>query len=40
MGAKDDGSGLQERMKVLVQLWKDGILSEAEFKTKMDRLVM
>jgi integrase len=39
-GAKGDGSGLQERMKVLVQLWKDGILSEAEFKTKMDRLVM
>jgi integrase/recombinase XerC len=37
---KDDGSGLQERMKVLVQLWRDGILSEDEFKNKMDRLVM
>jgi integrase len=33
-------SGLQEKMKVLVQLWKDGILSEDEFKTKVDRLVI
>ena len=37
---KDDGSGLQERMRVLVQLWRDGILSEDEFKAKVDRLVV
>ncbi len=37
---KDDGSGLQEKMKVLVQLWRDRILSEDEFKAKVDRLVV
>jgi integrase len=39
-GSKDDSSGLQEKMAVLVQLWRDGILSENEFKTKVDRLVI
>ena len=24
----EDGSGLQEKMRVLVQLWRDGILSD------------
>ena len=38
--AKEDGSGLQEKMRVLVQLWRDGILSEDEFKAKVDRLVV
>ncbi|MCK5252590.1 MAG: hypothetical protein KAQ96_06560, partial [Thermoplasmata archaeon] len=38
--AKDDGSRLQEKMKVLVQLWREGILSENEFKGKVDRLVI
>jgi integrase len=38
--AKEDGSGLQEKMRVLVQLWREGILSEDEFKTKVDRLVI
>ena len=37
---KEDGSGLQEKMRVLVQLWREGILSEDEFKAKVDRLVV
>lgn len=43
--SKGDGgggstSGLEERMKVLVQLWRDNILSDDEFKSKVDRLVI
>jgi len=37
---KGDGFELQEKMKMLIQLWRYGILSEDEFKTKVDRLVI
>jgi integrase len=39
---KDEGSegGLNEKMRVLVQLWRDGILSDDEFHSKVDRLVL
>jgi integrase len=39
---KDEGSegGLNEKMRVLVQLWRDGILSDDEFHSKVDRLVV
>jgi hypothetical protein len=33
-------TGLDEKMRVIVQLWKDGILSDEEFKVKVDRLVI
>ncbi len=38
--AKEDASGLQGKMRVLVQLWREGILSDDEFKSKVDRLVV
>ena len=33
-------SGLDEKMRILVQLWNDGILTDEEFKAKVDRLVV
>jgi integrase len=32
--------GLNAKMRVLVQLWRDGILSDDEFHSKVDRLVV
>ncbi len=32
--------GLDEKMRVLVQLWRDGILNDDEFHSKVDRLVV
>jgi integrase len=40
---KNDGpleQGLDEKMRVLVQLWRDGILTDAEFKVKVDRILL
>jgi len=36
----EEEDGLNAKMRMLVQLWPDGIFSNKEYQSKMDRLVV